>query len=186
MSRSSKTCFTTAASYYASSFPQPGTKPTARNGVSRHRNGRLNKRLARRDRRSRSVARVHLARLWPKPRFLRSGSSALRRCRPLPCAVRGREAAGGAQIPVLAPFSAPSPSRSDGQPGKPESDQVIRAKSLLFFFALQDRYGEEHFRTRSAICFTRATSRRLRSTDLFSAFDQETHQTLGEFVAPPG
>ena len=60
-------------------------------------------------------------------------------------AVRGREAAGGPEVRTAAIHRALKMIPVDAQPGKPEPDEVVRAKSLLFFFALQDRYGQKAF-----------------------------------------
>jgi len=59
---------------------------------------------------------------------------------------------------------------------------MIRAKSLLFFYGLQDRYGQD-------IC-NKALSHMLYArrgggfniADLISAFEQEVHQNVAEFV----
>ena len=71
---------------------------------------------------------------------------------------------------------------TNGQPGKTEPDEVVRAKSLLIFFALRDRYGDKAFS--DALSHMLYARRRggFDITDMISAFDQETHQNVGEFV----
>lgn len=63
-----------------------------------------------------------------------------------------------------------------------EDAVVVRAKSLLFFYALQDRYGREVFRKAiSHILYVRR-KRGFELSDLIATFDQETHQSAAEFV----
>lgn len=66
--------------------------------------------------------------------------------------------------------------------GKKDTDEVLRAKSLLFFFALQDRYGLEVFRkaTREMLDARRGSGFDL--DDLIAAFSDESHQNVAEFV----
>ncbi len=69
-----------------------------------------------------------------------------------------------------------------GVPGKSENDSVVRAKSLLFFFALQDRYGQDVFnRSISHMLYARRGGG-FDLDDLIAAFEQETHQNVSEFV----
>ena len=175
-----ESCFTTAASYYASMISEPGTKPTAEMASLDTVMVDLTKGAPD----VIAAAGPSLASTWlgygQNPGFFDQDPplAAL----PAFAAVRGREAAGGAQIRLAAIRRTLKLVPLDGQPGKPESDQIIRAKSLLFFFALQDRYGEEHFR--NALSHMLYARRRggFDITDLISAFDQETHQNVGEFV----
>jgi hypothetical protein len=72
-------------------------------------------------------------------------------------------------------------------PGKtvshcPEDPTVVRAKSLLFFYALQDRYGREVFRKAISHILYARRERRFELNDLIAAFEQETHQNAAEFV----
>ena len=64
----------------------------------------------------------------------------------------------------------------------PEDPTVVRAKSLLFFYALQDRYGREVFRKAIRHMLYARRERGLDLSDLIAAFDQETHQNNAEFV----
>jgi hypothetical protein len=65
---------------------------------------------------------------------------------------------------------------------KPEDPAVVRAKSFLFFYALQDRYGQEAFRKAISHMLYARQERGLELSDLIGAFDQETHQNASEFV----
>ncbi|HYL62102.1 MAG TPA: hypothetical protein VE077_05720 [Candidatus Methylomirabilis sp.] len=68
------------------------------------------------------------------------------------------------------------------RPGKTEDPAVTRAKSLLFFYALQDRFGEPMFRQAINHVLTARRGRGFNLDDLIAAFDQETHQNTAEFV----
>ena len=64
-----------------------------------------------------------------------------------------------------------------------EKDQaILRAKSFLFFYALQDRWGREVFRKAIHHMLEARTKRGLELSDLIAAFDQETHENTAEFV----
>jgi hypothetical protein len=64
----------------------------------------------------------------------------------------------------------------------PEDPAVVRAKSFLFFYALQDRYGREAFRKAISHMLYARRGRGFELSDLIAAFDQETHQGTAEFV----
>jgi hypothetical protein len=64
----------------------------------------------------------------------------------------------------------------------PEGPAVVRAKSFLFFYALQDHYGREVFRRAISHMLYARRERGLELSDLIGAFDQETHQNAAEFV----
>jgi aminopeptidase N len=68
------------------------------------------------------------------------------------------------------------------QSGPPESAEVVRAKSLLFFYALQDRYGERTFHDAIAHMLYARASRGFDIDDLIAAFEEEIHQNVAEFV----
>jgi hypothetical protein len=63
-----------------------------------------------------------------------------------------------------------------------EDDAVLRAKSFLFFYALQDRYGAEVFRKATSHMFYARQGHGFNLNDLISAFDEESHQNTAEFV----
>ena len=64
----------------------------------------------------------------------------------------------------------------------PEEPTVVRAKSFLFFYALQDRYGRDVFRKAIIHMLQARKKRGLELGDLIAAFDQETNQNAAEFV----
>lgn len=104
--------------------------------------------------------------------------------------VRGETIRRGLRlIPDLGPatpYSAASPPLSAlfavPQSGPPESAEVVRAKSLLFFYALQDRYGERTFHDAIAHMLYARASRGFDIDDLIAAFEEEIHQNVAEFV----
>jgi hypothetical protein len=66
--------------------------------------------------------------------------------------------------------------------GKPEDENVLRAKSFLFFYALEERYGREVFRHAIDHMLAARQGRGFNLNDLIAAFEQETHQNIAEFV----
>ena len=94
----------------------------------------------------------------------------------------GREAVEGAdaraetirRVLHLIPVSVQSPELED--------PTVLRAKSLLFFYALQDRYGQEAFRSAIRHMLSARREHGLELNDLIAAFEQETRQNVAEFV----
>jgi hypothetical protein len=173
-------CFSTTASYFSGLINPPGTKPTAEMASLETVMVDLTKGAPD----VVAAAGPSLASTWlgygQNPGFYEQDPplAAL----PAYAAIRGREAAGGQQVRTNAIRRALKAVPTDGQPGKTESDEVVRAKSLLIFFALQDRYGEKAFS--DALSHMLYARRRggFDITDLISAFDQETHQNVGEFV----
>ena len=67
-------------------------------------------------------------------------------------------------------------------PRKPEPDSVLRAKSFLFFYALQDRYGREAFRNATSHMLSARQGSGFDLDDFIAAFEEETHQNIAEFV----
>ena len=67
-------------------------------------------------------------------------------------------------------------------PGKPEDPAIVRAKSFLFFFALQDRYGQDAFSKALRHMLYARGGGGFNLDDLIAAFEQETHQNVAEFV----
>lgn len=65
---------------------------------------------------------------------------------------------------------------------KPEDEKVLRAKSFLFFYALQERYGREAFRHAIDHMLSARQGRGFNLNDLIAAFEEETHQNVAEFV----
>jgi hypothetical protein len=97
-------------------------------------------------------------------------------------ATRGREAVQGPQVraDTIRRSLALVPLQS--VPDKPEDDGVVRAKSLLFFFALQDRYGQDPFNKSLSHMLYARRGGGFDLDDLIAAFEQETHQNVAEFV----
>lgn len=62
-----------------------------------------------------------------------------------------------------------------------EDPSVTRAKSFLFFFALEDRFGQDVFRRAINHMLTARRGRGFDLADLIAAFEQETHQNVAEF-----
>lgn len=65
---------------------------------------------------------------------------------------------------------------------KEENADVLRVKSFLFFFALQDRYGRETFRKATQYMLNVRRGRDFDLSDLIASFEQETHDNVAEFV----
>jgi hypothetical protein len=63
-----------------------------------------------------------------------------------------------------------------------ERPEAIRAKSFLFFYGLQDRFGQEAFRRAISEMLYARRSRGFNIADLIAAFNDETHQNTAEFV----
>jgi hypothetical protein len=68
------------------------------------------------------------------------------------------------------------------EPHKQEDRDVLRAKSFLFFYALQDKYGKEVFRKGISHMLSARRARGFKLSDMIAAFEQETHQNVAEFV----
>jgi hypothetical protein len=101
---------------------------------------------------------------------------------PVFAAAIGRDAAEGAdsrgetirRVLHLVPVSA--------KPHQEEDANVLRAKSFLFFYALQDRYGKDVFRKATQHMLYARRGKGFELSDLIAAFEQETHQNVAEFV----
>ncbi len=66
-------------------------------------------------------------------------------------------------------------------PGK-ENDAALYAKSFLFFYALQDRYGPETFRKAVRHMLDSRRNADFNLDDLIAAFDEEAHGNAAAFV----
>src|SRR5437899_3053003 len=71
---------------------------------------------------------------------------------------------------------------TNGKPKQEDDPAVLRVKSFLFFYALQDRYGQEVFRKATQYMLDARRERGFELSDLIAAFERETHQTVAEFV----
>jgi hypothetical protein len=65
---------------------------------------------------------------------------------------------------------------------KTEEENVVRAKSFLFFYALEERYGRDVFRHAINHMLSARQGRGFNLDDLIAAFEEETHQNVAEFV----
>jgi hypothetical protein len=71
---------------------------------------------------------------------------------------------------------------TNGKPHQEDDPAVLRVKSFLFFYALQDRYGQEAFRKATQYMLYARRERGFELSDLIAAFERETHQNVAEFV----
>jgi hypothetical protein len=94
----------------------------------------------------------------------------------------GREAVQGPQVRAETIRRTLQVIPLHGEPRKPEGDAVLRAKSLLFFYGLQDLYGREAFNNALRHMLYARRGRGFDLDDLISAFEQETHQNVAQFV----
>ena len=74
------------------------------------------------------------------------------------------------------------PGEKKDEKTKKDDLTVLRVKSFLFFYALQDRYGPETFRKATQNMLYARRERGFDLDDLIAAFEQETHQNVAEFV----
>ena len=97
-------------------------------------------------------------------------------------ASKGREAVQGSQIRVETIRRALRvvPVRADSR--KPEDPAVVRAKSLLFFYGLQDRFGQDVFNAALQHMLYARHGGGFDLDDLIAAFEQEAHQNVAQFV----
>jgi hypothetical protein len=97
-------------------------------------------------------------------------------------AARGREAVQGPQVraEIIRRVLRLVPANPDSK--KPEDDAVIRAKSLLFFYGLQDRYGNAAFDKALNHMLSARRGGGFNINDLVAAFEEQVHQNVAEFV----
>ena len=97
-------------------------------------------------------------------------------------ASRGREAVEGAQVraQIIRRLLRAVPADSD--PRKPDSDDVLRAKCVLFFYGLQDQYGQQVFNTALSHMLEARRGGGFDLDDLIAAFELEAHQNVAQFV----
>ena len=94
----------------------------------------------------------------------------------------GREAVEGEQVRAQIIRRVLRAIPANVQPAQPESGDVLRAKSLLFFYALQDRYGQQVFAAALSHMLYARRGGGFDLNDLIAAFEQEAHQNVAEFV----
>jgi hypothetical protein len=75
---------------------------------------------------------------------------------------------------ALVPKNSPPPGKEDAA--------ALQAKSFLFFYALQDRYGPETFRKAVRHMLDSRRNSGFNLDDLIAAFDQEAHRNTAAFV----
>ncbi len=97
-------------------------------------------------------------------------------------ASRGREAVQGPEVRSETIRRALRVVPVHSEPKKSEDDAVIRAKSLLFFYGLQDRYGQDTFNKALNNMLYARRGGGFDLDDLIAAFEQETQQNVAEFV----
>ncbi len=101
---------------------------------------------------------------------------------PIFAASRGRDAALGSDARaqtirrLLRAIPATVPARQS------ESGNALRAKSFLFFYGLQDRYGPQVLDAALRHMLDARRARGFNLADLIAAFEQESHQNVAEFV----
>jgi hypothetical protein len=97
-------------------------------------------------------------------------------------ASRGREAVEGSQVraQIIRRLLRAIPTTSATR--QPEADDVLRAKSVLFFYGLQDRYGQQVFSAALSHMLEARRGGGFDLDDLIAAFEQETHQNVAQFV----
>jgi hypothetical protein len=97
-------------------------------------------------------------------------------------ASQGREAVEGPQVraQIIRRLLRAIPENS--APRQPEADDVVRAKSLLFFYGLQDRYGPQVFSAALSHMLDARRGGGFDLDDLIAAFEQEAHQNVAQFV----
>lgn len=97
-------------------------------------------------------------------------------------AAEAREAVGGqpvrAEIIKRALLQVPEHAAKESN----DDPVVVRAKSLLLFYALRDRVGSDDFQKAVQHMLLARKGRGFDVTDLISALDQESHQNVGPFV----
>ena len=98
-------------------------------------------------------------------------------------AARGREAVQGPQVrteTIRRALQVIPTATADSR--KPEDDSVVRAKSLLFFYGLQDSYGQDICNKALSHMLYARRSGGFNIADLIAAFEEEVHQNVAEFV----
>ena len=97
-------------------------------------------------------------------------------------ASRGREAVEGPQVRAQIIRRLLRAIPENPAPHQPEADDVLRAKSLLFFYGLQDRYGQQVFSAALSHMLDARRGGGFDLDDLIAAFEQEAHQNVAQFV----
>jgi len=97
-------------------------------------------------------------------------------------AARGRQAVEGPQVREQIVRRLLREVAAKPAPHQPETDDVLRAKSLLFFYGLQDRFGPQVFNAALSHMLSARRGGGFDLDDLIAAFEQEAHQNVAQFV----
>jgi len=97
-------------------------------------------------------------------------------------AARGREAATGGEERAQTVRRLLRAIPEHATAGQPETGDVLRAKSLLFFYGLQDRYGRKVCDAGLQHMLQARSGRGFDLDDLIAALEEESHQNVAEFV----
>lgn len=97
-------------------------------------------------------------------------------------ASRGREAVEGPQVRAQIIHRLLRAIPANPGPRQPEADDALRAKSILFFYGLQDRYGLQVFNAALSHMLGSRRGGGFDLDDLIAAFEQETRQNVAQFV----
>jgi hypothetical protein len=175
-------CFSSAASYYSGLISESGTKPSAEMASADSVMADFTSgppEIA-------ASAAPSLASSWlgygQNPGFYEQDPplSAL----PAFAAARGREVVQGPQVRTATIRRAlrQIPIRTKSDRRELEDASVIRAKSLLFFYGLQDRYGQERCNKALSHMLYARRGGGFNLADLIAAFEEQVHQNVAEFV----
>jgi hypothetical protein len=97
-------------------------------------------------------------------------------------ASRGREAVEGPEVRAQIIHRLLRAIPANPRPHQLEADDALRAKSILFFYGLQDRYGPQVFNAALSHMLGARRGGGFDLDDLIAAFEQETRQNVAEFV----
>lgn len=97
-------------------------------------------------------------------------------------AARGREAAEGAESRAETIRQLLRAIPENPAPQERETGDVLRAKSFLFFYGLQDRYGSQAFDAALRHMLEARRGGGFDLDDLIASLEEESHQNVAEFV----
>ncbi len=97
-------------------------------------------------------------------------------------AAQARELSSGPQIRAQIISRALAQIPRDAARASDNDPNVARAKSLLLFYALQERVGVETFKNAVQHMLAARSGRDFELADLIAALEQESHQPIGPFV----
>ncbi|HET9994676.1 MAG TPA: hypothetical protein VFQ18_04665, partial [Candidatus Acidoferrum sp.] len=94
----------------------------------------------------------------------------------------GQEAIGGPSVRTETIRRALRMIPSSAEAHTLENDDVLRAKSFLFFYALQERFGRDVFSRAISHMLSARRERGFNLSDLIAAVEQESNQNVAQFV----